>query len=237
MTWILLCRQQIANGQLYVGNGLATAGQATVSGGLNVVAGGMTVSGGFILSTGSQYVSSPAAGVDAMSVKSTAGSGNALSGRVAASTAAANLMTLSDGTTTMFQVHMTHAVCWCGVDDATPTVVGTSQVKSNGFTTIANGLSIASGGLSVVGGLGGATGLASSGGPVSIDNGKLATTSTATNAAGLDVYASHATFAGNVLLGKVSSGQTAGNALQLLEGANVLLQVRRMVTRLSSCFT
>jgi hypothetical protein len=99
------------------------------------------------------------------------------------------------------------------------------QVKSNGFTTIANGLSIAAGGLSVVGGLGGATGLASSGGPVSVDNGKLSTTSTAAGTAGLDVYASHATFSGNVLLGKVSSGQTSGNALQLLEGTNVLLQV------------
>lgn len=102
----------------------------------------------------------------------------------------------------------------------------TEQVASTGKTSIASGLSIAAGGLNVAGGLAVATGTSFVSGNVGIDSGSLAITSPGGAASAIDVYASHATFGGNAILGHVAAAEYNGNAMQLLEGNNVLFQVR-----------
>lgn len=103
--------------------------------------------------------------------------------------------------------------------------VDSEQVASTGKTAIASGLSIAAGGLSVAGGLAVSTGTSFVSGDVGIDSGSLAVTSPGTSASAIDVYASHATFGGNAILGHVAAAEYNGNAMQLLEGNNVLFQV------------
>lgn len=97
---------------------------------------------------------------------------------------------------------------------------------------------MAAGGLTVgAGGLASSTDMFYPSGNVVVTGGAMAVTSPDTTATGADIYASSASVTGNVVFGKLFAGATGANAMSILEGNNVLVQVWLLlcaVTSLSS---
>lgn len=79
---------------------------------------------------------------------------------------------------------------------------------------------MSSGGIAVGGGAYVTSGATVTGGALTV------TASSSTSADSLNVLVSKSGYTGNVILGQVAAGVFSANALTLLEGSNVLFQVR-----------
>lgn len=200
-----LARAQVGvNGLVKSSSGLTVPQSGVTVGTGLVVNGGVDVESGDVsISAGPVSVVSSSTTADTVSVSTTSTSyaGNAIMGRVAAGVSApAAVATFLEGANLLF------------------------QVLANGQATSGNGVLVSNGGLTLSGGLNVATNANVNSGAVLVSAGALSVVSSRSSIAA-NVYTSSASFSGNTILGRLPSAATA-NAMTLLEGTNVLFQVR-----------
>ena len=95
----------------------------------------------------------------------------------------------------------------------------TGRLIQQGQLRVSSGVSITTGGLTIVGN-------ALITGAASIGFGALSVTSSDTSASALLVYASNAAYSGNVIAGRTAAGEVSGNLLSLVTGSALKFQVR-----------
>lgn len=195
-----------ANGQVVIPVGSLTvsnaAGLTVTAGGLQIPTVGMSATGTSQL-VGSMSVVSTATGVPVLTVGTTAlaASGNAIYGRVAVSTGAANALLLADGSNN-----------WL-------------RVQANGFTSMNGGLTIVTGSLTVA-----TPGLVAVGGATVTGNlmmpaGALSVTSSSTTATAADITTTNAAYAGTLIQSRVSVNVLTANLLAVSQSGTVFFTV------------